>query len=77
MDTKTPLREQPGMDALKIGPAGQTFAQLKQDVLTERHSFQAALLRGEATDGQMEAYDRAVGLLKAAYTRVGLPYKAP
>lgn len=77
MAAKTPLAEQPGMDTLRIGPAGQTFAELKQAVLDARQKFQAELLRGRADNALMERYDSAVGLLKAAYVRVGLPYKAP
>ena len=77
MDTKTPLRGQPGMDDLKIGPGGQTFAQLKDAVIDARRAFQATLMKGQADEAIMEDYGRAVDLLKAAYVRVGLPYKAP
>jgi hypothetical protein len=77
VDTKTPLRERPGMDDMKIGPAGQTFGQLKQAVLDARAAFQAELMKGEADDTLMASYGAAVDLLRAAYTRVGLPYTAP
>lgn len=65
------------MDDIKIGPGGQTFGQLKQDVLSTRSAFQSALLRGQATDDMLDAYRAAVDLLEAAYVRVGLPYVAP
>lgn len=77
MDTKTSLREQPGMDDMKIGPAGQTFGQLKDAVIDARQAMKGALLTGRADDALMERYGSAVDLLKAAYVRVGLPYKAP
>ena len=77
METKTPLREQPGMDDLKIGPAGQTFRELKQAVLDARQECAFMLMQGQADDALVERYDSAVGLLKAAYVRVSLPYKAP
>lgn len=65
------------MDDIKIGPAGQTFGQLKQDVLSTRQAFMAALFKGEVDREVMEAHHTAVRLLEAAYTRVGLPYVAP
>lgn len=77
MDTKTPLADQPSMDTLKIGPAGQTFAELRQAVLDTRAALLAALVKGEADDALMEAHSSSVRLLEAAYVRVGLPYTAP
>lgn len=77
METKTPITELPGMDAIKIGPGGQTFGQLKEAVRDHRAAFQAALMRGEADDALMARYDTASRMLQAAYTRVGLPYVAP
>ena len=71
------LAHLPSMDDLKIGPAGETFGQLKQRVLDCRYDFKTALLRGEADDDLMDVYDSAVQVLKAAYIRVGLPYVAP
>lgn len=65
------------MDDHKIGPAGETFGQLKANVLSARSAFMSELLQGRADDALMEAYDGAVRLLKAAYVRVGLPYVAP
>ncbi len=65
------------MDDHKIGPGGQTFGQLKADVLDRRAEFMSALMKGEADESLQEAYDDAVRLLKAAYVRVGLPYIAP
>lgn len=71
------LAGMPGMDDIKIGPAGQTFGQLKQAVRDHRARFNAALLKGAADEDLMDTYMAAVDLLKAAYTRVGLPYVAP
>ena len=65
------------MDELKIGPAGQAFGQLKADVLDKRAAFLAALMQGQADDALAESYNSACRLLRAAYTRVGLPYRAP
>lgn len=78
--TTTPapsLAGMPGMDDIKIGPGGQTFGQLKADVLSTRQAFMAALMRGEADNEVAEAHHTAVSLLEAAYVRVGLPYVAP
>ncbi len=72
MDTKTPLRGQPGMDDLKIGPAGQTFAQLKSDVRATRAAYTSC-----PCDHHLGALESSVSLLRAAYVRVSLPYKAP
>lgn len=72
MDTKTSLREQPGMDDYKIGPAGQTFGQLKADVRATRAAYTSC-----PCDHHVTAWEVSVSLLRAAYTRVGLPYKAP
>jgi hypothetical protein len=78
MNTRTPLAEQPAMDDLTIGPQGQTFGQLKADVVEYRARFNAALLRSEGVpDDLMDGYMAAVDLLKAAYTQVGLSYQAP
>lgn len=74
---KTPLADQPSMDDLKIGPAGQTFGQLKAAVLSGRAATMRMLLSAEPDASVMEAYNDAVSLLKAAYVRVGLPYEAP
>jgi hypothetical protein len=65
------------MDDIKIGPAGETFGQLKGAVREHRAAFQAKLIKGEADEALMDAYDTASRMLQAAYTRVGLPYVAP
>ena len=73
--TVTPLHTD--MDALKVGPGGQTLGELKADVMDERASFLSALARGLADDELMDRYEDAVKMLRAAYTRMGLPYTAP
>ena len=67
----------PSMDDHKVGPGGQTFGQLKADVIEARRAFMAKLVTASATEADMDAYDAAVRLLEAAYVRVGLPYVAP
>lgn len=66
------LSEMPPMDDIRIGPGGQTFGQLKQRVRDARlvyltHPGPVAL----------RDLDDASRMLRAAYTRVGLPYVAP
>ena len=79
MDTKLRLADMPGMDDTKIGPAGETFGQLKANVLAARAAYVSALTEGrlnlhpEVGDG----LDTAVSLLRTAYACVGLPYEAP
>jgi hypothetical protein len=75
--TRTPLADQPSMDDIKIGPAGQTFGQLKQAVRDTRAAVMTALMKGQADDAMMERHNSNVRLLEAAYVRVGLPYTAP
>jgi hypothetical protein len=65
------------MDAIKIGPGGQTLGELKAAVLDTRAVFLSALLGQSNLEAANEAYDVAVRLLRAAYTRMGLPYVAP
>ena len=72
MDTKSRLADQPGMDEIKIGPAGETLGQLKQAVRDARHAYVAR--PGIHTT---MAIDTATRMLRAAYTRMGLPYVAP
>lgn len=60
------------MDSLKIGPAGETFGQLKQNVKTARRAYM-----DDRTESTLKAYQSAQDMLRAAYTRVGLPYVAP
>lgn len=67
----------PSMDSLVIGDHGETFGQLKERVLEHRAAFLTGLLRGEADDALMDAYNAAVAVLEAAYASVGLPYAAP
>ena len=67
----------PPMDDMKIGPGGQTFGQLKADVVSLRGQYMECLMSGEVPVVTQHRYDSAVKLLKAAYTRVGLPYVAP
>lgn len=66
------LAEMPAMDDIKIGPAGQTFGQLKQAVLDARARF--ARLGNQAA---LDELSDAQAMLRAAYTRVGLRYVAP
>lgn len=73
----TPLADMAPMDDHKIGPAGETFGQLKARVLDSRADLMTALLRGQADDALMERHSANVSLLEAAYVRVGLPYVAP
>lgn len=77
--TKTALGELPGMDDIKIGPGGETFGQLKDAVLAARAAYTHALSEGSLRLHPEigESLQSAVGLLRAAYTRVGLPYRAP
>jgi hypothetical protein len=65
------------MDALKIGPAGQTLGELKQALLDARADFVTSAQRGEPDDGRAQRVSDAVSLLRAAYVRLGLPYKTP
>jgi hypothetical protein len=68
----TPLAGKPDMDALVIGPDGETFGQLKQRVRDTREATMT-----DASDAHVEAYGAAVAVLRAAYASVGLRYKAP
>ena len=77
MDTKIPLAEQPSMDDIKIGPAGETFGQLKERVRDSRAVLMRGLMKGEADQAVLEAHESNVRLLEAAYVRVGLSYVAP
>lgn len=70
--THTTLAAGPSMDDHKIGPAGQTFGQLKQAVLDARERFTRL-----GTQSSMDELSDAQRLLRAAYVRVGLPYVAP
>lgn len=72
MSAKTSMRTLPDMDDIKIGPAGQTFGQLKQRVRDTRLVY--VTHPGLAALHDLEVATR---MLKAAYVRVGLPYKAP
>lgn len=72
METKTRLDEMPGMDQHKIGPGGQTFGELRQAVRATRAAYTDCPCSAHL--GGLEA---AVRMLRAAYVRVGLPYKAP
>lgn len=66
------LADMPSMDDIKIGPGGQTFAQLKQAVVDARATWS-----GCPCDEHSETWQVAQDMLRAAYTRVGLPYVAP
>lgn len=71
--TATPnLAELPSMDELAIGPGGQTFGQLKAAVVTSRAAYMS-----HECQVCLDALLDAQGMLRAAYTRVGLPYVAP
>jgi len=72
VDTKSRLADLPGMDEIKIGPAGETMGQLKQAVVDAR----AALLR-DSTGDTVGALNDALRMLRAAYVRIGLPYVTP
>ena len=72
MVQRTPLSDKPDMDDLSIGPAGETFGQLKSDVRDTRAAY--LLCPCDHHSGALEVSTR---MLRAAYTRVGLPYKAP
>lgn len=73
MDTKIPH----SMDDIRIGPAGQTFGELKAAVLESRDALLTALVRGQADDALVERHQGNVDALEDAYTRVGLSYEAP
>lgn len=72
MRAKTSVSTLPDMDDLKIGPAGQSFGELKQAVRETRTAYTDCPCSVHL--GDLEAATR---MLKAAYVRVGLPYKAP
>lgn len=74
---RTTAKLEVDMDAIKIGPAGQTLGQLKAAVLDTRDVFLSALVGQGDLDAAHEAYDGAVRLLRAAYVRMGLSYVAP
>jgi len=77
-NTRTPLAELPNMDDLAIGPAGETFGQLKARVIDQRQQFMAALMQpGGPGDALMDSYKAAQLALQAAYESVGLEYIAP
>lgn len=75
--TRPSLADMPPMDDHKVGPGGQTFGELKQAVRDAWSDFLASLVTGKDCDAKLDAHDAAVAMLKAAYTRVGLPYVAP
>lgn len=60
------------MDELRIGPGGQTFRQLKQDVRATREAYVSC-----PCDHHLGALSDSQDMLRAAYTKVGLPYVAP
>lgn len=62
----------PSMDDHKIGPGGETFGQLKARVRDARAAYTAT-----PNAVTLDAYESATNLLRAAYVRVGLPYRAP
>lgn len=72
MDTQTR-----NMDDIAIGPAGETFGQLKAAVLDSRADVLSALCKGALSDALMERHQRNVDALEAAYVSVGLSYEAP
>jgi hypothetical protein len=66
------------MDALKIGPAGQTLGELKQSVRDAREALRAELASGRGARADLvDASFDATRMLRAAYVRLGLPYKTP
>jgi len=70
--TRPNLADLPGMDDIEIGPAGETFGQLKQRVRDAR-----AALERNWTEETVGTLNDATSMLRAAYTRVGLRYRAP
>ena len=60
------------MDDITIGPSGQTFGQLKDAVRVSRATY-----TGCPCEPHLDAWTSAQDMLRAAYTRVGLPYVAP
>lgn len=71
------LATAPPMDMHKIGPAGETFGELKQRVVDCRQAFLDCPPDSPERDDAAEALSSATSLLRAAYTRVSLPYVAP
>ena len=72
--TVTPLHTD--MDALKVGPGGQTLGELKEAVLRARQLVVSSW-SAEASDRASEALNDATRMLRAAYIRMGLPPKTP
>lgn len=66
------LADMPSMDDIKIGPGGQTFGQLKQAVRDAREAYM-----GCPCEAHSETWQVAQDMLRAAYTRVSLPYVSP
>ena len=66
------LASGPSMDDIKIGPAGETFGELKQRVRDARERW-ARL----GTQDALDELETAHSLLRAAYVRMGLPYVVP
>ena len=73
--TVTPLHTD--MDALKVGPGGQTLGELKQAVLDAEAALVAALNEGATTQDHIDACKTSQRMLRAAYVRMGLPPKTP
>ena len=67
----------PPMDDHVIGPAGQTLGELKQGVVHARQAFLETAPDSAARDRLAEELSTASGLLRAAYTRMGLKPVAP
>ncbi len=69
------------MDAIVIGPSGETLGELKQAVRNARSDFLRSLLADGADSREgsrtLLTYQATSGLLNAAYELLGLPYEAP
>jgi hypothetical protein len=74
---RTALAGKPDMDELAIGPDGETFGQLKQRVRDTRAAYTACSTDNPELPRYGDELAAAVARLRAAYTRVGLRYKAP
>ena len=77
MNIRTPLANQPAMNALPIGPDGQTFGQLRQAVLDAREAYTRCPGDSPALADLGDKLAAAHEALRAAYELVGLPYVTP
>lgn len=81
MDGMTTAPLHVDMDALTVGPVGETLGILKQAVRDARSDFLRSLLADgmDSDEGGrlLLAYQETSGLLNDAYELLGLPYEAP